>query len=306
MKIHIVQKGDTLWELSKQFGVNFEELKQVNSHISSPDMIMPGMKIKIPSSTKAVKKEAQVKPKEVKKETKKPYKDVSPKPMPVIKEDDKEKPKPVKPEMPIQQPQMPQMPIQPIMQMPVLDQDFDFEFNFQQAPSQPAPKEKPKKEKKVEEVKKPVEQPLPATPIQQPPVQQPMYQPMPQMVPCYYFVPCHHPCHHPFHHPCHPPIPHSGMMPEMQMPAPPAKYAESDCGCGGSNSQAMPTQMGHYPMQDYNQQMFDPNQFMQGQMFPAQFPGADTSNFNYPEPPTYPNFPGMQQQRNKEEEEDKE
>ncbi|QGS68953.1 SafA/ExsA family spore coat assembly protein [Oceanobacillus sp. 143] len=56
MKIHIVQKGDTLWELSKKYDVNFEELKQINSHLASPDMIMPGMKIKIPGTTKAVKK----------------------------------------------------------------------------------------------------------------------------------------------------------------------------------------------------------------------------------------------------------
>ncbi|WBX79028.1 SafA/ExsA family spore coat assembly protein [Virgibacillus salarius] len=41
MKIHIVQKGDTLWEISQQYGVDFEELKQLNSQISSPDMIMP-------------------------------------------------------------------------------------------------------------------------------------------------------------------------------------------------------------------------------------------------------------------------
>lgn len=55
LKIHIVQKGDTLWEIAKQYGVDIEELKELNSHLSSPDMIMPGMKIKIPSSSKQVK-----------------------------------------------------------------------------------------------------------------------------------------------------------------------------------------------------------------------------------------------------------
>lgn len=55
LKIHIVQKGDTIWDIAKQYGVDFEELKQLNSHLSSPDMIMPGMKIKIPSTAKQVK-----------------------------------------------------------------------------------------------------------------------------------------------------------------------------------------------------------------------------------------------------------
>ncbi|MGM8364700.1 SafA/ExsA family spore coat assembly protein [Virgibacillus sp. W0181] len=96
MKIHIVQKGDTLWEISKEYGVDFEELKQTNSHISSPDMIMPGMKIKIPSSTKQVKKEMGKAP--VKKEEKK----MEMKPKPFIKEDDNAKPKEVKPTLPMQ------------------------------------------------------------------------------------------------------------------------------------------------------------------------------------------------------------
>ena len=48
MKIHIVQKGDTLWKLAKKYGVKFDELKKLNSQLSNPDMIMPGMKIKIP------------------------------------------------------------------------------------------------------------------------------------------------------------------------------------------------------------------------------------------------------------------
>ncbi|WP_095742880.1 SafA/ExsA family spore coat assembly protein [Sediminibacillus massiliensis] len=57
MKIHVVQKGETLWEISKKYGVDFNELKQVNSHLSNPDMIMPGMKIKIPGSSVQVKKQ---------------------------------------------------------------------------------------------------------------------------------------------------------------------------------------------------------------------------------------------------------
>ncbi|MED3625590.1 SafA/ExsA family spore coat assembly protein [Neobacillus thermocopriae] len=60
MKIHIVQKGDTLWKIAKKYGVNFEELKKMNTQLSNPDMIMPGMKIKIPTSGGSIKKESHV------------------------------------------------------------------------------------------------------------------------------------------------------------------------------------------------------------------------------------------------------
>ncbi|WP_051348558.1 SafA/ExsA family spore coat assembly protein, partial [Peribacillus kribbensis] len=53
MKIHIAKKGDTLWILSKKYNVNFDELKKLNSQLSNPDMIMPGMKIKIPGDAKS-------------------------------------------------------------------------------------------------------------------------------------------------------------------------------------------------------------------------------------------------------------
>lgn len=58
MKIHIVQKGDSLYEIAKSYGVSFEEIVKVNPQLSSPDMIMPGMKIKIPSDSKQVKNKA--------------------------------------------------------------------------------------------------------------------------------------------------------------------------------------------------------------------------------------------------------
>ncbi len=58
VKIHIVQKGDTLWKIAKKYGVNFEELKKLNSQLSNPDMIMPGMKIKVPTAGANIKKEA--------------------------------------------------------------------------------------------------------------------------------------------------------------------------------------------------------------------------------------------------------
>ncbi|MDL4841646.1 SafA/ExsA family spore coat assembly protein [Aquibacillus rhizosphaerae] len=115
MKIHVVQKGETLWKIAQKYGVDFEEVKQMNTQLSNPDMIMPGMKIKIPTNSKQVKKEQPL-DKEMKKypaphmksettkpkkqeqskkktEAKHPFKDTSDKAMPVIKEDDYKKPK---------------------------------------------------------------------------------------------------------------------------------------------------------------------------------------------------------------------
>jgi morphogenetic protein associated with SpoVID len=61
VKIHIVQKGDTLRKIAQKYGVDFEELKKMNAHLSNPDMIMPGMKIKVPSGGVPVRKEVQKK-----------------------------------------------------------------------------------------------------------------------------------------------------------------------------------------------------------------------------------------------------
>ncbi|GGJ84031.1 hypothetical protein GCM10007063_03160 [Lentibacillus kapialis] len=144
MKIHIVQKGDTLWEIAKQYDVDFDQVKQLNPQLSSPDMIMPGMKIKIPASSKPVKKEGKYQ-KEVQKETQmpaaeKPYKDTSPKPMPVTKEDDVKPPKDIKPKMPMQP------------KVTSMDQEMNYytTINLPQIPAYEQPEaELPEKEKEV-------------------------------------------------------------------------------------------------------------------------------------------------------------
>ncbi|MFD2046207.1 SafA/ExsA family spore coat assembly protein [Ornithinibacillus salinisoli] len=303
MKIHIVQKGDTLWEIAKQYGVDFEEVKQLNSHLSSPDMIMPGMKIRIPTTAKTVKKEMPTKEAQ-KPAVKQPYKDISPKPLPVIKEDDVKPIKEVKQEMPM--PQMPQMPLQPMMQMPMMSQEFqqDLTINF---PKMPTPKEKPKKIKE-----KPKEEPM------QQPVQQPVHQPLPQqpvhMVPCFPVV--HHPCCPPFH-PCHPhelmhfqPMYHPGVlgtqfddfessmmeMPMQQMPAqqmPMQQMPTGDCGCNGSN--AAPTQQMGYMQPPFGYDQFQqPSQTQPMPPFgnqPTQYPPMTGFNQTaYPTPPGFPSF----------------
>lgn len=52
MQIHIVEKGDTLWKISRSYGVSFEELKKLNAHLANPEYIVPGMKIFIPDTKK--------------------------------------------------------------------------------------------------------------------------------------------------------------------------------------------------------------------------------------------------------------
>ncbi|SDC21211.1 SafA/ExsA family spore coat assembly protein [Shouchella lonarensis] len=59
MRIHIVQKGDTLWKLAKKYEVDYEQLKEANHALSNPEMLMPGMKVKVPTGTVAVRKESQ-------------------------------------------------------------------------------------------------------------------------------------------------------------------------------------------------------------------------------------------------------
>ncbi|MFC4558940.1 SafA/ExsA family spore coat assembly protein [Virgibacillus kekensis] len=294
MRIHIVQKGDTLWEIAKQYNVDFDQLKEANPQLSSPDMIMPGMKIKIPSTSKPVKKES-VKPKETQKPvqqpiqqpaqkptqkpTQHPYKDTSPKPQPVMKEDDTVKPKQIQPKMP-----MPQFSKQAL---------FEQEMNqYTTINLPPAPKHE-------------------AKPMHH------MHKPMVPMCPH-----CHKPCcpppmHHGYQHQGYQ---HHGMHPGYQQgmhhghPMGPAK---KDCGCGGpkpmmyqpqqyagagymessesSSSMEMPKkpmyspQMGGYgpqnqPFTGYNPNM--PPHFHPNFRYPS---GQDVP---YPAPPGYPGYSG--------------
>src|SRR5699024_8763328 len=121
--------GDTLWEIAKKYGVDFEQLKQINSQLSSPDMIMPGMKIKIPSTAKSVKKETSIKKTQMKKEktvpSQAPPKEL--KPM-TIEEDDLLKEKMMQQQMP-QLPQMQQLEqmqqMQPMKQDPKMEQQMN-------------------------------------------------------------------------------------------------------------------------------------------------------------------------------------
>lgn len=150
VKIHIVQKGDTLWKIAKKYGVNFEELKKMNSQLSNPDMIMPGMKIKVPSIGGMVKKEAPIagaKPgvSGVKKEMpilEHPYAKEQPKPLPIVEAPVKEKP--IVKEAP-KAPVVPKMPLPVIPEIDINNYYMMNMANIQQAapPPQPAPKPAP-------------------------------------------------------------------------------------------------------------------------------------------------------------------
>lgn len=294
LKIHIVQKGDTLWDIAKKYHVDFEQLKQLNSQLSSPDMIMPGMKIKIPSSAKSVKKEEP--------KAQHPYKEVPKKPMPVIKEDDHQKKKEVKKEMPLpQMPQMPQIPVQPpMMQMPVMEQEMN-QYTTINMPQIPYFQE-PKKEKPVKE--KPKQKPIAKHEPHQVPIPQPMH-----MVPlcCQVYHPCYpsppfmmmaniggmmpHATEMHHHHPM-PPMLHEYWDESPSMPEKPAhhKHGKKDCGCQGSMH--MHSEFTNAPVHPYwhHTGMHD-GQFMESSHMTSPYPPMPPiAHHPFPTPPGYPAF----------------
>ncbi|GIN10452.1 hypothetical protein J26TS2_03190 [Shouchella clausii] len=74
MRIHIVQKGDTLWKLAQKYEVDYEQLKEANPNLTNPEMLMPGMKVKVPAGSVAVRKEQKKTTPKAKEADKKPQK----------------------------------------------------------------------------------------------------------------------------------------------------------------------------------------------------------------------------------------
>ncbi|WP_139368291.1 SafA/ExsA family spore coat assembly protein [Evansella clarkii] len=281
MRIHIVQKGDTLWKLSQKYGVNFEDLKAANSHLSNPDLIMPGMKIKIPTGGVQAKKEAVIKeqPKEM------PIKEapVKPKAPPPSLPEEKE--------APVAMPSPPPVP-QPSYHM----QNMNFNFYKQKTqttkvtapPKMPAVKEPSKLQekppvmpapKKPAPVKAPVKK-MPAKVPVKPLVKQPPAKPMPHMADCYPVTPvmmsgCS---------PCPPVVPYNwpSAMGHGHMPAQHGFTGGQAPVHQGYPTGMMPGQQGHsmYPpgagMQPHMQgmQMNDDDDFdmTDGQMTGGEFP----------------------------------
>ncbi|PDY45811.1 SafA/ExsA family spore coat assembly protein, partial [Bacillus pseudomycoides] len=122
MKIHIVQKGDTLWKIAKKYGVDFETLKKTNTQLTNPDLIMPGMKIKVPSSSVHVKKNTgagSAPPKEYVKEVQ--QKEFAATPTPLGIEDEEEAPYQSAPitQQPAMQQTQKEMQMKPQKEMPI-------------------------------------------------------------------------------------------------------------------------------------------------------------------------------------------
>lgn len=224
VRIHIVQKGDTLWKIAKEYGISFEDLKRLNVHLANPDYIVPGMEIILPER---IHKEAPVQPKHhvkesVKKEVPKPPPPPAPappKPAPMPMPEPQMIPIPFPMPMPMPQPQ-PQMWMQPPLEMnwnqqlimPQMEQPALPPIHIQTPAPQPAP------------VPPPIPQPAPLpAPAPQPPMHI-----MPQMPHVPHCTSCHQPPMHimpqmpmiPHCSSCHQPIHHQMMwpMPQMQMP----------------------------------------------------------------------------------------
>ena len=253
MRVHIVQKGDTLWKIAKQYAIGFDELKRLNAHLANPDYIVPGMEIYLPDNLP--KKEKEVMQQTVVKEQPKPAKEV-PMKAPVAPA-----PQPA-PQKPIWQGDIYYQPMpQPIPQPMPLPNWQQTHVHFQPtfenqmiAPQQPAPQPQ-----QPIIIQQPAPQPQPQQPIfiEQPVMQpmQPQFHPqmMPQMMPQQPICPY-----------CH----------SVQMVEPPrvlpARHEESptkeDCSCKDREQQVQ-----HY-YEDIQQMMCMPNPCYPAHMMPMNYP----------------------------------
>lgn len=328
MKIHIVQKGETIWDIAEKYGVDFESVKDVNPQLSSPDMIMPGMKIKIPSNTKFVKHKEQPK-KEMQKQPSQ-EKMSQPKPIPKIDVDDTNKlnhieakpPTGVQPLIPVKpSPQLKEHIQKPskINQQPMPEKEEQTkgeQIKEKQQPQMPSFNELPKIE--VKENLEPKQESEPHKQMQQ--------------CCCCYQMP--HPCHFPSHmigcYPLPMPYMHPGQMMQPQKPnaehpkhmMPSQDHMAVNPGYMGHNHQREMMQqnsqqaMPHHHDMEYTpqhaqmnsvgrpfpQEQGDPSQALVSEQkitreppFYSGIPGHSArANVNrFPQPPLYPTHPKM-------------
>jgi len=288
VQIHIVQKGETLWRIAKQYGIGLDELKSLNTHLANPDYIVPGMEIILPdhhggtANKSNMTKEQQTAPMPTKQQQTAPMptKQQQTAPMPTKQQQTapkeqmtkpvKEVPKvvetaPIPQPMPMPQPVPMPMP-QPHIDLTQLQFDFTPHLQFEQQMPAPAPMPMPMPQPQPIYIQVPV--PQPETKVETKVekeveyIQVPVPQPQPQIVYVPYFVKQH--CHKP--HPCgchekaHRHHKRCGCH-EQQM------YHHNPCGCHeqpfydhfpyGFNEydyQQMPMQdYQQMPMQDYQQ-----------------------------------------------------
>lgn len=267
MRVHIVQKGDTLWKIAKQYAIGFEELKRLNAHLANPDYIVPGMEIYLPAT--AGKKEVN----QVVKEQPKPVKEM---PVPT-------KPTPAPAPTPVPAPAQP-------AQKPLWQGNLYFQQPMPTPQPVPMPMPMPNWQTHVH-VQPTMEQHMPAPPQQMMPqqmmppqiqpqpiyIQQPQQQPifieqpmpmMPQFMPQMQQMPQMMPVH---------PCPHCHKMPvEEPMWLQPAKQEESpekDMMCDDHDQQVRQYyeeihQMMCMPQPCCHPQMMPYNPFPMSQMMP--------------------------------------
>jgi len=57
MKYHVVQINETVHDIARKYQISVEEIMKLNRHITSPEYIIPGMKLRLPVLTEEVSEE---------------------------------------------------------------------------------------------------------------------------------------------------------------------------------------------------------------------------------------------------------
>lgn len=65
IKIHIVQKDDTLDTIMKKYDMTQETIRQANPQVANMEELLPGMKVMIPSKSKSLRAKLSINKKEV-------------------------------------------------------------------------------------------------------------------------------------------------------------------------------------------------------------------------------------------------
>lgn len=190
-----MQKDETLWKIAQKYGVSLDDVIAANPQISNPEMIMPGMKIKVPTTSEQKQqpapsnKKQQVQPAPTDKKEKQemiPPKQTPSQILPAIEEDEDKKWEPLKKEMPslpIHFNKQPPEPVQPAPPMPAQpSQDMKWTHLTNNFETHIHPTKMPKDDDHVagvEDHKKPEHKPM------KPHYHQPQPLPMPIQAPCY-------------------------------------------------------------------------------------------------------------------------
>lgn len=279
MRTHVVQKGDTLWKIAKQYGISFDELKRLNGHLANPDYVIPGMEILLPDNgSNGAGKAVTTRTTSYKEKLTEPFAPIEEQSAPAREvrsmKEEMTMPLPEKQTQPIEEVRPPKEQItQPIMPAPTpapipqIQPEVMPEFHF--APqftfTQPMPQQMPIPQPIPQPMPQPImiEVPKPEVKIEEKEVTKTEYVPVPQ--PYYVYVPY---CPEPVKPPCpckqqhHAPRPCGcgGMQHPMHMPVQqpmPIQHMEMPCGCNDSvpyNHMMMP-----YDSNFMQPQYFEPN-----------------------------------------------